>query len=433
MIFSIEKRRFRRGGKLRETRSYYLRYRIGDMPSDKWKSLGVTDYQVADKMAHQFLKECEREAHGVDEPKVVRDSAKKALTDHLKDYMADLASRGRDGRGGRGGRLLASRIECLLNECKWPLAGNVTADSFIIWRNQQTCGPRTLNHYLQGMISFLNWMERVGKIKTNPLKNVSKTDERGKRKRVRRAFTDDELLKLVSGSGPRGIIYFTAARTGIRQEELRQLTWGDIHLDVESPYVVVRAETAKNKTEERVFLLPELVERLKTYQPARAGAADLVFPNGIPRASRLKVDAERNGIAYRDELGRYGDFHALRYTWATFLQRNGVAQRFAMKLMRHSDIKLTAKVYTDETQLPIYDAIKNLPRLDAVPGYTQGYAQILGGSGQNVSQPVAKSSDSESDKTIENKGLCLGLAHSVAGGQMERAKGFEPSTFTLAR
>jgi hypothetical protein len=28
-----------------------------------------------------------------------------------------------------------------------------------------------------------------------------------------------------------------------------------------------------------------------------------------------------------------------------------------------ADIKLTAKVYTDEAQLPIYEAIKNLPRL----------------------------------------------------------------------
>ena len=110
-----------------------------------------------------------------------------------------------------------------------------------------------------------------------------------------------------------------------------------------------------------------------------------MFPNGIPRASRLRVDAERNGIAYRDELGRYADFHAFRYTWATFLQRNGVAQRFAMKLMRHSDIRLTAKVYTDEMQLPIYDAIKSCRGL----GYTQIRAQILGADGQNVSQTGA--------------------------------------------
>ena len=110
MIFSIEKRRFRRDGKIEETRSYYLRYRIGDMPVDKWKSLGVTDKQVADQKAHQFIQEREREAAGILEPQAVRDSARKPLAAHLDDYVADLAARGRNGRGGRGARLVASRI-----------------------------------------------------------------------------------------------------------------------------------------------------------------------------------------------------------------------------------------------------------------------------------------------------------------------------------
>ena len=178
MIFSIEKRRFRRGGRVEETRSYYLRYRIGDMPVDKWKSLGVTDKQVADQKAHKFIQEREREAAGILEPQAVRDSARKPLTAHLDDYVADLAARGRNGRGGRGARLVASRIRALLQACDWQVPCNVTADSFIVWRNRQTCSPRTLNHYLQGMISLLNWMERVGRIKTNPLKNVSRADER---------------------------------------------------------------------------------------------------------------------------------------------------------------------------------------------------------------------------------------------------------------
>ena len=75
------------------------------------------------------------------------------------------------------------------------------------------------------------------------------------------------------------------------------------------------------------------------------------------------MDPERIGIAYQDDQGRYADFQALRYTRAAFLQRNGVAQCFAMKLMRHSDIKLTAIVSIDEAQLPIYKSIKDLPRL----------------------------------------------------------------------
>jgi len=233
----------------------------------------------------------------------------------------------------------------------------------------------------------------------------------------------------VEGSGPRGIIYLTAARTGLRQEELRQLTWEDLSLDADAPFVVVREASAKNKKEERVCLVPEIVERLRAYRPSDFAPGALVFPNGIPRASRLKVDAKRNGIEYRDESGRYADFHALRYTWATFLQRNDIPQRFAMKLMRHSDMKLTAKVYTDETQLPIYDAIKGLPWL---LDHTQIRAQISGAAGQNVAQPVATSEGKEPAETPVNGGVWRTLAHGVAVGQMERAKGFEPSTLTLA-
>jgi hypothetical protein len=114
----------------------------------------------------------------------------------------------------------------------------------------------------------------------------------------------------------------------------------------------------------------------------------------------LRRDSERNGIAYCDESGRYADFHALRYTWATFLQRHGIAQRFAMKLLRHSDIKLTSKVYTDESQLPIYDAVKGLPRL---LDHTQMRAQIPDAAGQNLSQVDASSDGKQAMELADNK------------------------------
>jgi integrase len=429
VIFSVEKRRRRKGSKVVETTFYYLRYRIGDMPLDKWKSLGVTDLQVATKKAQEFIQELEREAAGIIEPKLTRDAAQRPLLEHLNDYESDLLTRGRAGRGGRGGRLLKSRIVRLLGDCGWSLLGQVTADSFVKWRDRQKeASARTKNHYLQGMISFLNWMERMGRVKSNPLKFVGKVDERGQRKRVRRAFTDDELRKLVAGSGPRGIIYFTAAATALRQEELRQLGWADVLLEAKYPHIVVRAETAKNKREEPVYLMPEIVEALKDHRPAHWSPADLVFPNGIPRASRLKVDSERVGVAYKDEQGRYADFHALRYTCATFMRKHGVSDNFARKQMRHQTIRQTDG-YTDGAQLPIYDAVKGLPPL---LGYTQIRAQILGSSGQNGSQPGAMTGDSKSVKTLENKGACHGLAHTDVDGELERAKGFEPSTFTLA-
>ncbi len=46
--------------------------------------------------------------------------------------------------------------------------------------------------------------------------------------------------------------------------------------------------------------------------------------------------------------------------------------------MWHKTIRQTDG-YMDEMQLPIYDAMKNLPRLDTLRGYTQIRAQNLGG------------------------------------------------------
>src|ERR1700679_1564321 len=97
MIFKVEKRRSRQNGKLKSTRCYYLRYRIGDMPADKWKSLGVSDFSVANKKAQEFIQEKEREAAGIIEPKLVRDAAQKSLVEHLNEYEADLVTRGRAG------------------------------------------------------------------------------------------------------------------------------------------------------------------------------------------------------------------------------------------------------------------------------------------------------------------------------------------------
>jgi integrase len=391
---------------------------------DRWRSLGVTDKQVAEKRAQEFIQEMEREAAGILEPKIIRHGATQPLSAHLEDYLADLEKRNRAGRNGRGARQLKMRVTRLMNECKWNVAFNVNADSFIAWRSRQINSARTLNHYLQAMVSFLNWLERVGRIKGNPLKFAGKIDERGQSKRVRRAFTDEELRCLVTASGVRGIVYFTAARTGLRQEELRQLIWDDLRFDEKVPHVRVRVICAKNKTEEHVPLVPEIAEALKMHRPVNYSPTDLIFPNGVPQARRLRRDSERNGIAYCDESGRYADFHALRYTWATFLQRHGIAQRFAMKLLRHSDIKLTAKVYTDESQLPIYDAVKRLPRL---LDHTQIRAQISVAAGHYLSHTDAKSEGNQTMQLANHEANGRMLTPPVALNELAVREGFEPS------
>jgi hypothetical protein len=77
----------------------------------------------------------------------------------------------------------------------------------------------------------------------------------------------------------------------------------------------------------------------------------------------FKRDAQAAGISLVDAQGRRADFHALRHTHATRLNRANVPPRIAMELMRHSDLRLTMKTYTDAGSLPMASELGKLPSL----------------------------------------------------------------------
>ena len=436
MIQKVQKKRRRNEeGKLIFSRSYYLRYRLDGMPKDRWISLRTTDKQVAEKKARDFISEKEREAAGIIAPKTLREAAQTPLKSHLEDHLADLKRRGKDGKDGRGARQKRSRIENLIQQCGWTLPASVTADSFVAWRSDQSnFAAKTLNEYFNAISGLFNWMEKQGRVDVNPLRRVEKIDERG-RQQERRAFTDEELKRLVEGSEERGALYLIGARTGLRQAELEELTWGDVELDGMSPCVRVRATISKNKKAEAIQLVQEVSECFRAIRPEDWESSDRVFDR-VPRAAHIQRDCERNGIAVIDARGRKVVFHSLRHTWATFLQRHGVSQRIAMQLMRHSDMKLTAKVYTDESQLPIDDAIKELPRLGAAPKHTHIRAQISGTEGQDVSPSVTRNGGAKTLNTPVNGGARLEVAQvgekSVVAERerFELSRAFRPRTLS---
>ena len=226
----------------------------------------------------------------------------------------------------------------------------------------ENLSPRSLNHYLSEARSFLNWLIKSERILANPLSKVSKVEEKGRATRVRRAFSDAELKALLKVAPDyRSIAYLTAARSGLRHGELAKLKWADVVFDSETPHILARAATTKNRLDSRIPMTKELEKELLKHRPKSHRANHPVFPKGVPRARTLRLDLEKAGIPYQDEMGRYADFHSLRYTWGTYLQRNGVNSRVAMELMRHSDRKLTDKIYTDSNLLPLGEVVRNLP------------------------------------------------------------------------
>ncbi len=378
MIQHVFKPSRRRNGKRVVSRIWWGQYRLDGDTTVARLSLRTTEKRVAEKRLTEIVREKELERAGIRAPVPLREAATSTLSDHLDAFVADLEARGRSSEYVRHVR---SRIESLIAVCGWEHVRDVTTASFIDWRAGQIKSPKTLNDYLDAPKSLLEWLRRSGRILENPLEGVSKAETRGRRSVERRAFTDEEMRRLLKVAGPRRPLYLTAVHTGLRRGELRQLVWRDVVLEGSRPYVRVRASTTKNRKDALIWLTGELARELDAARPSPCDPAAAVFPT-MPSHHTLARELERAGIAKVDGSSRKVDFHALRHTFATNLHRAGVAPRITMELMRHRDPRLTALTYADVNALPTAPAVGLLPHLldDA-----QLDAQTAGTSGQKPS------------------------------------------------
>jgi integrase len=415
MIATLYRRRRKVDGKVEVARIWRARYRLdGDFKITD-VSLETPDKQVARKKLSDIIAEREREKAGIVAPKIERDAAGTPLSVHLDEYAADLETIGRTIQYIKSMR---TRVERVCRACKWTVLSDINPDGFVQWRSAQTnFAPKTLNEHLTMFSAFLNWMDRHGRIPTNPLRKVQKVDIRG-RQQHRRAFTDDELQRLVAVAPHRRLLYLTAAYTGLRIGELSKLVWSDLHLDAKSPHIAVRAITTKNR---RVAIVPLHSKLLPDFRERAAKAIDpagFIFTEIANTDRFIRDHLEKAGIPIVDETGRKLDFHALRYTFATKLAMKGISQRLTQELMRHSDPKLTANIYTDVAQLPTVAAVQSLPWIEegAAP-MAESAPQAHNSEGEgNSAEPDEAPSTSGGTHTIGTQG---GTQNLVSDGQNE--------------
>ena len=111
-----------------------------------------------------------------------------------------------------------------------------------------------------------------------------------------------------------------------------------------------------------------------------------------------------------------------------------------MELMRHSDLKLTIKVYTDVSQLPLIEEAARLPSFRLVKNDSNLSTQLSTHAGVvsgQVASPTGATGRSEPSAQVTDAVAFRRkkTADVVSGGffKMERAKRLELSTSTLAR
>src|SRR5205823_2557972 len=239
---------------------------------------------------------------------------------------------------------------------------DVTAESFQTWRAKQTLSAKTLNDYLAAVGAFFSWLERAEQVERNPLKNVGKVEARGNERRKRRAFTMDELGRVIGESDIYRLALLTAYYTGLRRNELKQVEWGDIQQGAEGIFIVVRASTTKNHKSQRQYMPGWFfVELLKSKPQHAAGNMRVFGPGTIPSMWKFKQVLARAGVSYKDDQGRQADFHALRRSLNTHLAQRAVDPQTRKEMMRHSELRLTLDVYTDKGMLPMAEAVEKLP------------------------------------------------------------------------
>lgn len=202
---------------------------------------------------------------------------------------------------------------------------------------------------------------------------------------------DSRRKRLTAIGKERALVYRVLAFTGIRYGELRSVPVAQVKLDAHPPHIELKAKDEKGRRGALLPLRTDLAEHLREYlaenlvaAQGAARAAEKPIPMALdPKAPLFSLpekmtrvfirDLKAAKIEERDSRGRVVDVHSLRHTYATMLAQAGVPLQQVQQLMRHSDPKLTANVYTHLDVLDGAAAIAKLPALSH--GEEQGMKQ----------------------------------------------------------
>jgi integrase len=355
-------------------RFYQGKVRLDSWAKERTFSLHTTDRRVAQSKLEKTLQEFEMEAAGLVAPRTARQAAQRPIAELQAAFLGDLTARGKSSNTLRIYRAALGKLRA---GCGWNYLRDVTGESFCAWRAGCGLSPKTANDYLHAGQRFFRWLMRQRMAVENPLEYVEPVEARTVAE-YRRALTASEVaLLLATAPRARAIVYRLAVETGIRRRELKGLRWADMNLECERPCVRVPASIAKNRKTVLIELGPEMVAELRILRTSDTAAFQPVF-TALPKLATLQRDLAEAGIPFVDDLGRRADFHALRKTLGTTLAVQGVHPYVLKEVMRHSDLKLTMKVYMDAGQLPVSAALAKLPwqKLQRGNGASDGRAIV---------------------------------------------------------
>ena len=412
---SIIRRKYKardKNGKIVQKQSPYWYIDYKGIDGIRKRIKGFKDKGATAQLAAKLEREAELAEAGIVD--LYAEQRKKPLTEHLKDFQNNMTGKGATEQHAK---ITHNRIKAIFESCKFTFMADISASKvlqYLAGRRRDGLSIKSSNDYLQAIKQLCRWMVADRRMPDNPLAYLSGLNAKTDRRHDRRALSAEESEKLIEAAAKgkkhhkmtgkeRVKLYLLAQNTGLRANEIATLTWQSFKLDSPKPTVTVLAAFSKHRRDDILPLRPDLAEQFKQWKAERKGlSADKVFTNFNERkgADMLKMDLEVAGIPYKDDAGRYADFHALRHTFVTNLYKSGVSPKVIQSLARHSTFGLTMDTYT---HIGLYDeraALDKLPKLPDINGKKNNYNRAVAlktgtdnlpvTDGESVYKPVYK-------------------------------------------
>jgi integrase len=392
-----------------ESGTYFAKYRDHDgvvhiVPT------GCRDRDAAKQILSELEKRTERVISGVATPQelAVADRMTDPITQHIADYVSTLT-------GSASHRQHTERyLQRLVEECNWTRLSSLRRDDLELWLAAQSRpGPdgrairsaRSRNAHHVAAVAFCNWCVRCKRLSETPFAELEMADVELDRRQIRRSLSDAEVGRLAEAarkapkrpqarregrpergrirpeerlSGEdRAFLWQFLAGTGLRLNEAKGLTVGDLVLAPERPGINLPAPLVKAKEDQYIPLRADLAAHLRHQNEGRR-PCELVFAIPADILRRFKGDCKRAGIPFLDDRGRKVDIHALRTSFITGRVKAGIHPEIVRQLARHSDITITMKYYTDIRVTDLHAAVE--AGSTPAPGFVTTSAAAAGAS-----------------------------------------------------
>ncbi len=325
--------------------AYYIDY-FDPFKNKRVRETAGTRKDLAQQKAVQVYNEMMAKWNGIPEPVEVMDVL---LTDLANRFLADKRIRTRSSTYRRYRAPTNNFVQFMKDSFpKVTNAGQVTKaqiDEYLTHRHNMEMATATLNMELRAIKAMFNFAIQQGWLQENPAQKIKKFNASEGAEKIE-YWTKAEVVRILNEVKP----YYRDAfeflyRTGIRREELTNLTWQDVtNLDKKDPTIAIQGGPHKNgwlpKTGKRriIPLSPSAAEIIR-----RQGKSDL-----HPYVFKSKTGKVLRGNKLRDELARtlgklglQGNVHKFRHTFASHLVMKNATLQTVGELLGHSDPKTT--------------------------------------------------------------------------------------------